>query len=51
MRARLLALAGLATVVASVFVGFGERWGSLAMAVAGGALVVVGVAAAWTGGG
>lgn len=47
MRAQALALFGLATMVAAAFIGLGEDVGSMVMAVAGGALVVIGVVAAW----
>lgn len=50
MRAHLLALAGLVTMVAASFVGLGKDVGSMVMAAAGGALVVIGVVAAWAGG-
>lgn len=41
-----LTLLGLATMVAAAFVGLGDRWGSLVMAVVGAALTLVGVCAA-----
>jgi hypothetical protein len=37
-------------MVAAAFIGLGEDVGSMVMAVAGGALVVIGVVAAWAGG-
>lgn len=42
---------GLVTMVAAAFIGFGEDVGSMVMAVAGAALVVIGVVAAWAGAG
>lgn len=45
-----MALFGLATMVAAAFIGLGDDIGAMVMAVAGGALVVIGVVAAWAGG-
>lgn len=39
-------MAGLAALVAAVFVGAGRAWGAVALAVVGMALVTVGVSAA-----